>query len=205
MKIVCEKGHDAREMLNILTDFIMEQTLEYPILKNDMEIEVTFKNDANQINPNNERVFYFGQKELDEREAKEESVLDFLLKEHWSEFISEDTTTLVKEIETDRNYISTAKENGRKPQNVENRKKALLKKEKRLTEKKEREVQLRPFIDMVKNKQVEYQYEKDEWGEKIKVITFEINKKTYTFRYTKNSWGMRAIYDDKGEIIINEG
>jgi len=58
MRIVCEKGHDGRKMMNILIEFIKEETSEYPTLKEDMVIEITLKNDINQINPNNEREFF---------------------------------------------------------------------------------------------------------------------------------------------------
>nr|WP_308741991.1 hypothetical protein [uncultured Anaerocolumna sp.] len=202
MRIVCEKGLDARKMMKILMDFIDEETLGYPTLKEDMKIEITLKNNINQINPNNEREFYFGQKELDKKEAEEESELDYYLKEHWKMFLLQSIDSLMQEIETDRSYISTAEENGRKPENIERRKKALAKKEKRLIEEKERQVQLRPFVDMVKNEQVRYRYTKTEFDGKIKIMEFDINGKSYTFEYAKYVWGDEYICDDDGELVF---
>lgn len=202
MRIVCEKGLDARKMMKILMDFIDEETLGYPTLKEDMKIEITLKNNINQINPNNEREFYFGQKELDKKEAEEESELDYYLKEHWEMFLLQSIGSLMQEIETDRSYISTAEENGRKPENIERRKKALAKKEKRLIEEKERQVQLRPFVDMVKNEQVRYRYTKTEFDGKIKIMEFVINGKSYTFEYAKYAWGDEYICDDDGELVF---
>jgi len=202
MKIVCEKGHDARKMMNILMDFIEEETLGYPTLKENMKIEITLKNNINQINPNNEREFYFGQKELDKKEAEEESELDYYLKEHWEMFLFQSIDSLMKEIETDRRYISTAEENGRKPENIDRRKKSLAKKEKRLIEIKERQVQLHPLVEMVKNEQVRYRYKKTEFDGKIKIIEFDINGKTYTFEYSKYVLGDEYICDDDGELAF---
>lgn len=203
MRIVCEKGHNARKMMNILMDFIVEETSEYPTLKEDMVIEITLKNSINQINPNNEREFYFGQKEIDQKETEEERELDYYLKEHWDTFLLQSIGSLMKEIETDRKYISTAEENGRKLENIERRKKALVKKEKRLIEEKERQVQLRPFVEMVENKQVRYQYKKSAFDGKIKIMEFEIDGKSYTFEYAKYVWGDEYICDDDGELVFS--
>lgn len=204
MKIVCEKGHDARKMMKILMDFIEEETLGYPTLKEDMKIEITLKNNINQINPNNEREFYFGQKELDkkEEEEEEESELDYYLKEHWEMFILQNIGSLMKEIETDRSYISTAEKNGRSPENIERRKKALANKEKRLIEEKERQLQLHPFAEMVKNEQVRYRYTETEYDGKIKIMEFDINGKSYTFEYAKYVWGDEYICGDDGELVF---
>lgn len=202
MKIVCEKGHDARKMIKILMDFIEEETLGHPTLKEDMKIEITLKNNINQINPNNEREFYIGQKELDKKKAEEESELDYYLKEHWEMFLLQSIGSLMKEIETDRSYISTAEENGRKPENIERRKKALANKEKRLIEEKERQEQLHPFAEMVKNEQVRYRYTQTELDGKIKIMEFDINGKSYTFEYAKYVWGDEYICDDDGELVF---
>lgn len=202
MKIVCEKGHDARKMMKILMDFIEEETLGYPILKEDMKIEITLKNNINQINPNNEREFYFGQKELDKKEEEEESELDYYLKEHWEMFLLHNIGSLMKEIETDKSYISTAEKNCRRPENIERRKKALANKEKKLIEEKERQLQLHPFAEMVKNEQVRYRYTKTEYDGKIKKMEFDINGKSYTFEYAKYVWGDEYICDDDGELLF---
>lgn len=202
MRIICEKGHDVHKMMKILMDFIEEETLEYPTLKEDMKIEITLKNNINQINPNNEREFYFGQKELDRNEAEEESELDYYLKEHWEMFLLQSIDSLMKEIETDRSYISAAEENGRKPENIERRKKALAKKEKRLIEEKEQQVRLRPFVEMVKNEQVRYRYTKTGFDGKIKIMEFDINGKSYTFEYAKYVWGDEYICNDDGELVF---
>lgn len=58
MKIIFKKHEDVREMLWTLSDFLMKQAVDYPLLKEKIEINIELKNSKGQICPDNERVFY---------------------------------------------------------------------------------------------------------------------------------------------------
>lgn len=203
MKIICEKGHDARMMMEILYDFLLRETGEYPILKDDMVIEITLKNDIKQINPNNEREFYLGQKEIDEKQEYEDDYYHSILEENWRLFANTSTVILERDIETAKNYIATASENNRKPENVEKRKKELMKLEKRLQKEKEKAMKLQPFIRMVEKGDVEYKYICNEYGQKIKAMLFEVDGKSYMFKYLSDSFGECYICDSDGNVVID--
>ncbi len=45
MKIIFEKGLKVHEALKLFRNFMMEEAEEYPILKNNMSIDISLKND----------------------------------------------------------------------------------------------------------------------------------------------------------------
>ncbi len=123
MKIIFEKGLKVREALELFRNFMMEEAEEYPILKNNMSIDISLKNDIGQISPNSERKFIFGRVDYDKIEIEAKEYADERLREEWEVFISDyDYCELIKAIESDRNYIETADEKKRSPQYVEKRK-----------------------------------------------------------------------------------
>lgn len=59
MKIICKKGHNAQKMLQMVTNLIEKKSREYPLLSEDMEIEITLDNEEGQVSPDNDRQYYF--------------------------------------------------------------------------------------------------------------------------------------------------
>ena len=57
MKIICKKGHNAQKMLQMVTNLIEKKSREYPLLSEDMEIEITLDNEEGQVSP--DREYYF--------------------------------------------------------------------------------------------------------------------------------------------------
>ena len=55
MKIICKKGHNAQKMLQMVTNLIEKKSREYPLLSEDMEIEITLDNEEGQVSPDNDR------------------------------------------------------------------------------------------------------------------------------------------------------
>lgn len=132
MKIIFEKGIKVEQMMECLEKFILEKAEDYPILKNDMTVNITLKNNINQINPDNERVFNISKKDIDEmvEEQKKEELehADWIFEEQWKIFIRDYSASIIREIKTDENYLAIAEEKGRSKQNIEKRKKSLEKK-----------------------------------------------------------------------------
>ena len=59
MKIICKKGHNAQKMLQMVTNLIEKKSREYPLLSDDLEIEITLDNEEGQVSPDNDREYYF--------------------------------------------------------------------------------------------------------------------------------------------------
>lgn len=64
MKIKCKKGYQATKILQFVTEYIEKKSLEYPLLAEDMEIEISLKGMNGEIYPGNEENVYFGEKEM---------------------------------------------------------------------------------------------------------------------------------------------
>ncbi|WP_395546908.1 MULTISPECIES: hypothetical protein [unclassified Lacrimispora] len=183
MKIIFEKGMKVSKVLKLLRNFMMEEAEEYPILKNNMSIDILLKNDVGQINPNNERKFLFGKADYNKIEIEEKEYADERLCDEWKSFISDyHYLELVKAIESDHNYIETADEKKRNPQYVEKREKILLEHEKELIDEKARLESLNRFIDMVNKNKVIYKYIEYSTGRWTKIMIFELEE-TYIFEY----------------------
>lgn len=202
MRIVIEKGYDSKIMMAILSNFIFKHAEEYPILKENMIVDITLKNKINQIDPDNEREFYLGENELRNYKAEREEYYDYRLNEEWEDFIFDSSLSIMKEIQKDKNYILTATEKGRKPENIEKRKLLLAKNERRLAEEQNRMKKLHPFIELYEKKQVKFQYEVDEWGDSFKAVIFDIDGENYTFEYSFEIYGTGNILDKTGRIFL---
>ena len=59
MKIICKKGHNAQKMLQMVMNLIEKKSLEYPLLSEDMEIEITLGNEEGQTSPDNDSEYCF--------------------------------------------------------------------------------------------------------------------------------------------------
>ena len=64
MKITCEKGYDARKVLQFVTEYIEKKSLEYPLLAENMEIEISLEGKDGKACPENGERIYFGKSEL---------------------------------------------------------------------------------------------------------------------------------------------
>lgn len=66
MKITFNKNMKVYEVLDFLLEFFEEEAAEYPVLKTNMSIDISLKNDIGQISPNNEMKFSFGKEDYEE-------------------------------------------------------------------------------------------------------------------------------------------
>lgn len=189
MKITFEKGLKVSEALELFRNFMMDEAEEYPILKNNMSIDILLINDIGQISPNNERKFTFGKADYDKIKIEEQEYADERLREEWKSFISDfHCRNLSRAIESDRNYIETAHEKNRNPQYVEKRKILLLKHEEELVNEKARLESLNRFIDLVNENKVKYEYIEYSSGRWSKIMIFELNE-TYIFECNPDVFG----------------
>lgn len=185
MRIIFRKGENVQGMMQALTEFMLMQSAEYPLLKDKTEINIDLKNSIGQICQDNERTFYCDEGKIvalgsigtDYVDWKmgldEEEELDCELKDQWREFVYINTDYIEHEIERDKNYIATANDKGRDPKYVELRRKNLVKNENRLKREMEKKIRLNMFIEKIRKNEVGFRYERDICGEKIKVMIFE--------------------------------
>ena len=65
LKITCKKGYNAKNVLQFLTEYIEKMGLNYPMLKDDMEIEISLKDERGNVCPDNDKIICFDKNELD--------------------------------------------------------------------------------------------------------------------------------------------
>lgn len=181
MKITFEKGMCVYKAKRIFEDFIRSDVEDYPLLKNNMTINITLKNDINEINPRNEINYYFDESSYEYIDDEKKEDASYRLEEEWEEFLSEyKLRRLTKEIESDRKYIETATEKSRKQANIDKRKSYLLEHETELVNEKNRLQFLEKFSDYKKNGKVKYEYKEYYPGYWPKEMIFEMEE-TYIF------------------------
>lgn len=135
MKITINKGETVENVLSYLKEFF-EQNCE---LLSNMSIYCNLENDVNKC-PENSREYLLSEEgAVDGIEAEQKN--EFLSrKQAWYKYVKRQDA-VVKEteraIKTDQNYLDTAEEKKRKPENIEKRKIAMAKKQKKLEEDKE--------------------------------------------------------------------
>lgn len=64
MKITCEKGSSAKNVLQFITEYIEKKAADYPLLAEDLEIEISLKDAAGKICPDNDKPLHLGEQEL---------------------------------------------------------------------------------------------------------------------------------------------
>lgn len=65
MKIICEKEYDAKKVLLFVMEYIEKKGLEYPLLNDTMELEISLKNTKGEISPDNDKVFVIDKEKMD--------------------------------------------------------------------------------------------------------------------------------------------
>ncbi len=65
MKIICKKGYSVKSVLQIVSEYMEKKSLDYPLLGEDLEIEISLKNPEGEAYPGNDQTVYFDEKELD--------------------------------------------------------------------------------------------------------------------------------------------
>lgn len=64
MKIVCEKENDVKAMIELIKHQLETDYSDYPILQEDLVLEISLKNKNEQSSPQNEETLYFSKKDL---------------------------------------------------------------------------------------------------------------------------------------------
>ena len=183
MKITFEKNMRLWEALELFEDFIKEQSGDYFLLKGNMTINVSLKNDIGRINPDNERQFYFDKKQFELLQNDKRRKEDIRLEDEWDLYTGNHRfSELVKAINADHKYLAEAQEKRRSLEKIEKRKKELQKHERQLNNEKSRLEFLKPFIEMVNEKRVKSEYVEYNYNKWVKRMIFEFDK-VYVFEY----------------------
>lgn len=81
MKITCKKGYNAKNVLQLVKEYIEKVGLEYPVLSEDMEIEISLKDINGNVCPENSKSIYFGENELNLTKNKNRNLEDYYNKD----------------------------------------------------------------------------------------------------------------------------
>lgn len=114
MKLSIDKGVSYKNAIDILSEFLQENFSDYPTLKNTMNIYITLKNSDNQICPDNEKEYILNQDGQVKDILENEKTKEFTKRmREWNSFINSyenKISRLEKQVNTDINYLETAKE-----------------------------------------------------------------------------------------------
>lgn len=69
MKLVCRKETDAKQMLELIRRFLETESLDYPILKENLILELALRDQAGQDCPKNQDTIYFEEQDLETLET----------------------------------------------------------------------------------------------------------------------------------------
>jgi len=131
VKLSIDKGVSYKNAIDILSEFLQENFSDYPILKNTMNIYITLKNSNNQICPDNEKEYILNQDGQVKDILEDKKTKEFTKRmREWNSFINSyenKISRLEKQVNTDINYLETAKEKGRKEENILKEKYNLIK------------------------------------------------------------------------------
>ena len=64
MKFLCNKGYDADKVFNFIAEYIKKESLKYPLLAENLEIEISLKNVDGEVYQDNNKTIHLGEKEL---------------------------------------------------------------------------------------------------------------------------------------------
>lgn len=210
MKIVYKKECDINTVLYLFSKFIKEHAEDYPVFKDDMVIEVLLKNSIGQINPDNERVFTFGQKEINALlENEQDRETEYVFTYRWEDFVSDHSDIIKKQIEKEKKSLTEAKEKGMRISAINKRENKLKRSERMLQYEQDRLIKLQPYLELFQKGEVEFKYIYEPYnGEVDKRVFFEIDGKKYFFTYyygTREVAGIRGkncICDESGNEIL---
>lgn len=209
MKIVYKKGLNINMILRILNGLLVFETEEFPILKDDMVIELTLKNNIGKDNPYNETEIYLGENEINDLIEGYGLYDAGAEEEQWISFIANHSDSIKKQIEKDKNRVEKAREKRMKELTIKKREEDLKISETLLQYEKERIKKLQPFKELYEKKQITYKYVYELADHEIhKRIYFNINGELYYFTYRTGpgvstfSDGEKCICNQADEIIL---
>lgn len=64
MKIICKKENDAKQMLELIKHILETESIDYPILKEDLVLEFSLKDKHGLSHPSNDETIYLEEKDL---------------------------------------------------------------------------------------------------------------------------------------------
>jgi len=124
VKIVVEQGTSMDETLELVVSFLKNNYSDYSLLKGNLNMYITLKNDLGQVCPDNEREFVLSHNNVVDvvRVAKEQAYKDAL--RAWDFYIAGidwEISRINKRLKTNMKYIDSAVVENRKQENVDKR------------------------------------------------------------------------------------
>lgn len=121
MKIVINKGERIENAIETIRNFLCENYSDYPILKNSMNLYVTLENDSEQLCPDNEKEYIIENGHATNKVAESKELAYDETLHYWNSYIAileREILILKRKIKTNKKYIETADEKGRKLENI---------------------------------------------------------------------------------------
>lgn len=159
MRLKVKYGESVDNAIRYLQAFLEQYKDDYPILESNLNIYITLKAADEKRCPDNEREFILTESaSIDAEQAKNakyqaEALTSWTQFFHHKEFLYH---RLLHNIEMDQDYIDTAEEKGRSPENIEKRRKQLEKAQERLINENQRMAFVKLLNDQIEEKQVKW-------------------------------------------------
>lgn len=137
MKLVIKKGTSVENAMKSISEFLLDNYSDYPIIKNTMNVYIALENENGQICPDNEKEFSITQEEVKDVMEEEKNIKLNEILDDWQSLRTHHSNRLERlerEVANDVAYLDRAKENGRKESNIAKRKKQHEKNKEELEE-----------------------------------------------------------------------
>lgn len=198
MKITFERGMHIDLVQEFFSELIERQSWDYPILKNDMTVNITLKHPSGDLNPDNENSFIYGKKDIQELQERRIRAAEQRLNKEWSSYTgSYYRNEIIKNIELNKRYLETAQEKKRGIVKIERCKQSLQRYERKLNEEVLRLEGLQRFIKAINENQVKYEYIEHLPAQWMRIMIFEMEE-TYIFEYeldVEGSGNLQLVQD----------
>ena len=74
MKFLCDQGYEADKVLKFIAEYIKEESLRYPLLAENLELEISLKNVDGEVHQDNDRIIRLGEKEINSIHNKDKEL-----------------------------------------------------------------------------------------------------------------------------------
>lgn len=124
MKLTIKSGVSTAKAMMYIENFLDDNYKDYAFLKGNLNLYITLKDDENRNCPDNEKEYVLAAENTTDVEAEKIAAAKRKVLSSWKKHIEYHKRMLekkIKEVSIDENYLATAKDKGRKPENIEKR------------------------------------------------------------------------------------
>lgn len=130
MKLAVKSGVSVEKALNYIRDFLEANYHNYAILKGNLNLYITLKDDENRDCPDNANEYVLGADNITDVVREKTVAAKNKTLTRWKQFVKYNEKrfqNVFASVELDKKYLETAKIKGRKLENIEKREQTYLK------------------------------------------------------------------------------